>query len=197
MACFSPLSNTYSTFPLPLNGTGAPDPIDPGESTTFSGLSTAFAVNAGLVIAGIGADVLDFVTDPALLGSPDPLTGGDGVNSVNNTTTARYSITNATPTTHTATGAVSATFWVVFDGANPATLVIYAEDSPGSWERFGTTGLHIEPVVVVPIPLTPNITVTHDGVGSPIALRLNTGPLPANPGGPPPLLSGPMLRSFS
>ena len=142
-ACFSPLTSTYSTFPLPMTGTGAPNPINPGEGTTFSDLSTAFAVNSALVVAGIGADVLDFVTNPALLGSIDPLTGGDGVNTATNTTTARYTTTNTTPTSHTATSGVTATFWIVFDGADAATLLIYAEDSPGSWGGPGTDGLHI------------------------------------------------------
>ena len=58
LACFSPLTSTYSTLPLPLNGTGAPDPINTGGSTTFSGLSTAFGIDSNLVVAGIGAGVL-------------------------------------------------------------------------------------------------------------------------------------------
>ena len=38
LACFSPLTSTYSTFPLPLNGTGAPDPINPGEDANVQRL---------------------------------------------------------------------------------------------------------------------------------------------------------------
>ena len=165
-----------------MTGTGAPDPINTGGSTTFSGLGTAFAIDANLVVAGIGAGVLDFVTNPALLGSVDPASGGDGVNAAQNTTTARYNTTNTTVTSHTATGAVAATFWVVFDGADPLTLVIYAEDSPGSWSGSGTTGLHITPLLVIPIPLGPAIAVTHAG-GSPSQPLHPVGAAPGQPGG--------------
>ena len=185
LACFSPLTSTYSTFPLPMTGTGAPSPINPGEGATFSDLSTAFGINSALVVAGIGAGVLTFVTDPALLGSVDPLSGGNGVNAASNTTTARYSITNANPATHTANGAVNAEFWIVWDGVNPAAVQIYVEDSPGSWSGSGTTGLHVVPSLVIPIPLSPAISVTHVVGGSPINLSISLGPLPANPGGAP------------
>ena len=185
LACFSPLTSTYSTFPLPMTGTGAPSPINPGEGATFSDLSTAFGINSALVVAGIGAGVLTFVTDPALLGSVDPLSGGNGVNAASNTTTARYSITNANPATHTANGAVNAEFWIVWDGVNPAAVQIYIEDSPGSWSGSGATGLHVVPSLVIPIPLSPAISVTHVVGGSPINLSITLGPLPANPGGAP------------
>ena len=183
-ACFSPLTSSYATFPLPLTGTGAPDPIDAGGSTTFSGLSTAFGVDAALVVAGIGAGVLDFVTDPVLLGSPDPNSGGgDGVNAVANQTTARYNTSNTTDTSHEATGGVTATFWVVFDGADLASVLIYAEDSPGSWDGSGTDGLHVTPSVVIPILLSPSITVTHTGGGSPHQPLRLVGAGAGQPGG--------------
>ena len=123
------------------------------------------------------------MTDPALLGSVDPLSGGNGVNAATNTTTARYNTSNTTVTSHAANGGVTATFCIVFDGVNPASVQIYVEDSPGSWDGSGTDGLPRRPDLVIPIPLTPDITVTHDGGGSPIALRLNTGP-PGQHGGP-------------
>ena len=96
------MTSTYSTFPLPLSGDGAPNPVPPGGTTTFSSLDVTFAINSSLVVAGIGAAVIDFVTDPALLGSVDPLTGGDGVNTASNTTTARYTVSNDTVAGNTA-----------------------------------------------------------------------------------------------
>lgn len=186
MACFSPLTSTYATFPIPFGGTGAPDPILAGGSTSFTNLSTGLAIDPSLVIAGIGAGVLDFVTAPALIGTADPLSGGgDGVNAAANSTTARVNTTNTTGTsTFTLTGAVNATFFVVWDGADPATLVIYAETSPGSWTGSGTGGLVAVPSVPVAIPLAPDVVVTSNSGGD-ISLLPNLGPLPANPAAAP------------
>ena len=185
-ACFSPLTSTYSTIPLPLSGNGSPDPIEPGQNTTFSGLAATFVVAPFLAVAGIGAGALDFVTNPALLGSVDPLSGGDGVNSASNTTTARFTASNTTTAgSVTTTGAVTARFFLVFDGANASSLVIYSETAPNSWDGSGTDGLVIVPQIPIVIPLTPSITVTGNGTEDDITLAAATGPLPANPAGAP------------
>ena len=188
-ACFSPLTNTYSTFPLPLSGDGAPNPVPPGGTTTFSSLDVTFAISTNLVVAGIGAAVIDFVTDPALLGSVDPLSGGDGVNTATNTTTARYTVSNDTVAGNTAaTGGTTATFFIVFDGANPSTLQIYVETSPGSWDGSGTDGLVQVSILPVVIALTPDIVAMSDGTENDMTLAIATGPLPANPAGAPTLV---------
>ena len=188
-ACFSPLTSTYSTFWLPLSGDGAPNPIAPGESTTFSSLDVTFEISSGLVVAGIGAGVIDFVTAPALLGSLDPNSGGDGVNAASNTTTARYAVSNDTVAGNTAaTGSASETFFIVFDGADPASLQIYVQTSPGSWDGSGTDGLIQVLVLPVVIALTPNIVATSDGTENDLTLAIATGPLPANTAGAPTLV---------
>ena len=188
-ACFSPLTSTYSTFWLPLSGDGAPNPIAPGESTTFSSLDVTFEISSGLVVAGIGAGVIDFVTAPALLGSVDPNSGGDGVNAASNTTTARYAVSNDTVAGNTAaTGSASETFFIVFDGADPASLQIYVQTSPGSWDGSGTDGLFQVLVLPVVIALTPNIVATSDGTENDLTLAIATGPLPANTAGAPTLV---------
>lgn len=186
MACFSPLTSTFSTFPIPLTASGAPDPILSGGSTTFSGVATGLGITQSLVVAGIGAGVLDFVTDPALLGSIDPISSGDGVNAATNTTTARFKTTNSTVGTHNLTGSASQTFYVVYDGADPTTLQIWVETSPGSWSGSGTTGLVQVPAVPVTIPLTPDIGVTSNGAGD-ISVALDDATLPGNPAGAPTL----------
>ncbi len=142
-----------------------------------------------MVVAGIGAAVIDFVTDPALLGSVDPLTGGDGVNTATNTTTARYTVSNDTVAGNTAaTGGTTATFFIVFDGANPSTLQIYVETSPGSWDGSGTDGLVQVSILPVVIALTPDIVAMSDGTENDMTLAIATGPLPANPAGAPTLV---------
>ena len=47
-ACFSPLTNQYSTFPLPVSGEGSPSTVIPGGTTTFSSLDVTFAIATGL-----------------------------------------------------------------------------------------------------------------------------------------------------
>ncbi len=188
-ACFSPLTNQYSTFPLPLSGEGSPSTVTPGGTTTFSSLDVTATVPTNLVVAAIGADLIDFVTDPALLGSIDPLTGGDGVNTVTNTTTARYTVSNDTVAGNTsATGGTTAPYFIVFDGENPSTLQIYVETSPGSWDGSGTDGLVQVSILPVVIALTPNIVAMSDGTENDMTLAIATGPLPANPAGAPTLL---------
>ena len=197
-ACFSPLTSTYSTFPIPLTGNGSPDPINVGGSTTFSGISATFAIDSNLVVAGIGAGVLNFSTTPAGIGAPDSNPddgdGGtpttpvpDGVNAASNTTSARLVTSNTTTAgPFTLNGAVSVTFFIVFDGASAASLQIYVENSPGSWTGSGTGGLHLVPLLPVPIPLSPNVSVTGDADGGSIALSSALSP-PANPAAGPTL----------
>lgn len=186
MACFSPLTATYATFPIPFTANGSPDPILAGGSTTFSGISTGLGITPSLVMAGIGAGVLDFVTDPAFLGGTDPVTSADGVNAATNSTTARFKTTNSTVTTHNLTGSASQTFYVIWDGADPATLEIWVEPTPGSWTGSGTTGLVQVPQVPVGIGLSPNVAVTSNSGGN-IALKIDDSSFPANPAGSPTL----------
>ncbi len=63
-----------------MSGEGSPSTVAPGGTTTFSSLDVTFAIATSLVVAGIGAGVLDFVLDSATFGTVDPNTGGDGVN---------------------------------------------------------------------------------------------------------------------
>ena len=188
-ACFSPLTNQYSTFPLPVSGEGSPSTVTPGGTTTFSSLDVTFAIATNLVVAGIGAGVIDFVLDSATFGTVDPNTGGDGVNNATNTTTARFTVSNDTvPGVTATTGNATVRFFIEFDGVNPSTVEIWVETAPGSWTGSGTGGLVLVPILPITIALSPNITATGDGTENDMTLAIAEGPFPVNPAGPPTLI---------
>jgi hypothetical protein len=187
-ACFSPLTGNYATFPLPLTGTLSKTSLLPGETVELTGVSTGMTVAPGLVAAGIGAGVISWVTQPSLIGTVDPVSGKNGVNLVNNTTTVRLDASNTVEGGAELTGTASVQFFVVFDGV--ATVRIFVETSPGSWTGTGDTGLTEVPAIPVNIPVGPGgnpaapVVFTATGTGTSIQVTQRLGPLPAHLPGP-------------
>jgi hypothetical protein len=187
-ACFTSLTNQYSTFPLPVSGEGSPSTVAPGGTTTFSSLDVTFAVSNTVVVEGIARGALDWVTDSALFGSIDPASGRDGVNAVTTTTdAARYTVSNDLVAGVTAAmGSASVRFFIEFE--IPDTVEIWVETAPGSWDGSGTDGLVLVPILPVTIALSPDIVATGDGTENDMTLTIAEGPFPANPAGPPTLV---------
>jgi hypothetical protein len=57
--CRSAVTGGWNTFPIPISGTAAPNPILPGETTTLTGTSVVVVVDSALIAAGVGAGVVN------------------------------------------------------------------------------------------------------------------------------------------
>jgi hypothetical protein len=190
-ACFSPLTSTYATFPLPITGSASTSTVTAGDGTTVTvnNLGLNFVIDSSLVVAGIGAGALSAAPTLAEVGTDglDPFTGqpatNRGVNSAHNDTTMRVTGTHTTEGTQTTTGSVDVTFYVVSDGTTSGT-VVYSGGPPNP-----PTNSNLVPVpgnvLVVPIGLNP-LSWHNDGTGPSMVFKESLGTVPAaNPGGGP------------
>lgn len=105
-ACFSPVTSTWSTFPLSISAAPAPTSVGPGESITLGGTSLVVTVSSQLVAAGVGAGVV----------SP-------GTNSVASTVTVLMSGSGTTQGTQATTGTTNLSFDVTVDPVTSAVTV--------------------------------------------------------------------------
>ena len=151
-------------------------------------LEHPFTVDASFVVAGIGAGMLDFMTNPALLGA-----GGSRQQRRRHERSGQHDDRQLHDDEHDRHGAIgerniSATFWVVWTARLLQLFLDLRRELPGSWAG---------PEPGPPAPRRSRSSsyrsrwhrasaLTHNGGAEPgCDFAIASGPLPANPGGAP------------
>src|SRR4051812_11195484 len=165
------VTNTFSTFAVPIAGTASPNPATLGSPVTLQNTSVAIGVDTTLIGAGVvtglvsAADSLAGIGATSNDGTATPNAGVDAVSVAAGKVTLKVTGSNTSEGVQTASNPspVNTTFYVTADSFGGSVHVYTAISKPPSTTPDPTrTGTLLVGALNVPIPLG-NTTWTPTG----------------------------------